>query len=53
MTLAVVLAVLVGLASVATPVSARYLPTKRGLDNDRLDRLAHLIKEVSHDMVIK
>lgn len=45
-TLAAVLAVLVGLSAVTTPVAARYLPTKRS-DNERLDRLAHLIKEVS------
>ena len=46
-TLVAAMAVLLGLAAVSTPVAARYLPTKRGLDNDRLDRLAHLIKEVS------
>lgn len=44
-TLAAVLAVMVGLSAVTTPVAARYLPTKRS-DNERLDRLAHLIKEL-------
>ncbi|XP_034238730.1 uncharacterized protein LOC117643765 [Thrips palmi] len=44
-TLAAVLAVMVGLSTVTTPVAARYLPTKRS-DNERLDRLAHLIKEL-------
>lgn len=46
-TLAAVLAALLGLATLTTPVAARYLPTKRGgADGDRLDRLAHLIKEL-------
>ncbi|KAE8745134.1 Proctolin [Frankliniella occidentalis] len=41
------MACLLGLAALTSPVAARYLPTKRGSqDGDRLDRLAHLIKEL-------
>lgn len=51
LTLVAALAVAVGLAGLMAPAAARYLPTKRGSTDgdrpDRLDRLAHLIREVS------
>lgn len=49
-TLAAILAVAMCLAALTGPAAARYLPTKRGsgsgAEGDRLDRLAHLIKEL-------